>query len=630
MPLRLVVNQISKLKVLRSVLSKSGLSRSQQNKTFSSVTSLSSSSSSTSGSSSGSSFFTNVARAFAFTSILSVGGITAFALHFQHENGEEALPRLLHAYRYAIPAFIQYKSVDLFQERLPAYFGREVNREEVEKAYEALHQLHAPVMYEKFLELRGFFLKNGQMIANNFGDSAPPFWQKTFEPILDHVPHKPFTHVQKTIESELGRPLGEVFSNIEEEPIAAASIGQVHRATLKESGKKVVVKVMYEEVERQFRGDVKTARYFVSVAMPVHLPALSEIEKQFANEFDYRREAIQLQQVGDNLRKAGSLYNDFIVPRPFMDLCTKRILVMEEVQNAESVTSALEKDVSLFAAMNNMSVKSFMEKEKTLNEAAYMRGELRNGPDASTMDKFIASQRARSGIFGSIVRYFLPSPKAKEGSSKQVQEEMLRAPVNHARLLDRLFLVHGHEILIDGYFNGDPHPGNFLLNYSSDTSRRFNSSDPKIALVDYGQVKVLTKEQRLQLARLLVALARMDDSNPSKEDRLHIAKCIGAMGFETRRKDPEVAFKAARVYFDRDDRVITVNRHIQQYIEDLDAEDATTKVVDDFVLVVRANVMLRGLGHMLNQHRRASIMWKGIAEKVMRDAGEDPNAKSFY
>jgi hypothetical protein len=52
--------------------------------------------------------------------------------------------------------------------------------------------------------------------------------------------------------------------------------------------------------------------------------------------------------------------------------------------------------------------------------------------------------------------------------------------------------------------------------------------------------------------------------------------------------------------------------------------------VDDFVLVVRAKVMLRGLGHMLNQHRRASVMWKGIAEKVMRDAGEDPNAKSFY
>jgi aarF domain-containing kinase len=584
----------------------------------------------TSSSSSNSSFFGNVARAFAFTSIVSAGGVAAFAYNFQQENGEEALPRLVHAYRYAIPAFIQYKSVDVFQERLPAYFGLKVDREEVEKAYEALHQLHAPVMYEKFLELRGFFLKNGQMIANNFGDSAPPFWQKTFEPILDHVPHKPFSHVQATIEGELGRPISEVFSKIEEEPIAAASIGQVHRATLRESGKNVVVKVMYEEVERQFRGDVKTARYFVSMAMPVHLPALTEIEKQFANEFDYRREALQLQQVGDNLRRTGSLFQDFVVPKPFMDLCTKRILVMEEVQNAESVTSALEKDISLFAAMNNESVSSFMKKEKALNEEAYAKGELRNGPNASTMDKFIASQRARSGMFGSIVRYFLPTPMSPPGSTPEKRDEMLRAPVNHARLLDRLFMVHGHEILVDGYFNGDPHPGNFLLSYGSDRERRLNSRDAKIALVDYGQVKELTKEQRLQLARLLVALARMDDANPSKEDRLHVAKCIGAMGFETKRKDPEVAFKAARVYFDRDDRVITGNRHIQQYIEDLDAEDATTKVVDDFVLVVRANVMLRGLGHMLNQHRRASIMWRGIAEKVMRDNGEDPNAKSFY
>ena len=592
----------------------------------SSTLSLSSSSSS----SSSSSFFGNAARAFAFTSILSAGGVAAFAYNFKRENGDEALPRLIHAYRYAIPAFIQYKSVDLFQERLPAYFGREVNRKEVDKAYEELHRLHAPVIYEKFLELRGFFLKNGQMIANNFGDSAPPFWQKTFEPILDHVPHKPFSNVKATIEGELGRPLEEVFSKIDEEPIAAASIGQVHRATLRESGKNVVVKVMYEEVERQFRGDVKTARYFVSIAMPVHLPALTEIEKQFANEFDYRREAAQLQQVGDNLRRAGSEFKDFFVPTPFMDLCTKRVLVMEEVKNAESVTTALEKDVSLFAAMNNETVKSFMDKEKALNEAAYARGELRNGPEASTMDKFIASQRARSGMFGSIVRYFLPTPVSPPGSTLDKKEEMLRAPVNHARLLDRLFLVHGHEILVDGYFNGDPHPGNFLLSYGNDKERRLNSRDAKIALVDYGQVKELTREQRLQLARLLVALARMDDANPSKEDRLHVAKCIGAMGFETRRKDPEVAFKAARVYFDRDDKVITGNRHIQQYIEDLDAEDATTKVVDDFVLVVRANVMLRGLGHMLNQHRRASIMWKGIAEKVMRDNGEDPNAKSFY
>jgi len=585
---------------------------------------------SSSSSSSSSSFFGNAVRAFAFTSILSAGGVAAFAYNFKQENGDEALPRLIHAYRYAIPAFIQYKSVDLFQERLPAYLGREVNRKEVDKAYEELHRLHAPVIYEKFLELRGFFLKNGQMIANNFGDSAPPFWQKTFEPILDHVPHKPFSNVKATIEGELGRPLDEVFSRIEEEPIAAASIGQVHRATLRESGENVVVKVMYEEVERQFRGDVKTARYFVSMAMPVHLPALTEIEKQFANEFDYRREAAQLQQVGDNLRRAGSEFKDFLVPKPFMDLCTKRVLVMEEVKNAESVTTALEKDVSLFAAMNNETVKSFMDKEKALNEAAYARGELRNGPEASTMDKFITSQRARSGMFGSIVRYFLPTPVSPPGSTLDKQEEMVRAPVNHARLLDRLFLVHGHEILVDGYFNGDPHPGNFLLSYGNDKERRLNSRDAKIALVDYGQVKQLTREQRLQLARLLVALARMDDANPSKEDRLHVAKCIGAMGFETRRKDPEVAFKAARVYFDRDDKVITGNRHIQQYIEDLDAEDATTKVVDDFVLVVRANVMLRGLGHMLNQHRRASIMWKGIAEKVMRENGEDPNAKSFY
>ena len=52
-------------------------------------------------------------------------------------------------------------------------------------------------------------------------------WQKIFEPLLDHVPHKPFAQVKATVERELGRSLDEIFSHFEEEPLAAASIGQV-------------------------------------------------------------------------------------------------------------------------------------------------------------------------------------------------------------------------------------------------------------------------------------------------------------------------------------------------------------------------------------------------------------------
>ena len=61
--------------------------------------------------------------------------------------------------------------------------------------------------------------------------------------------------------------------------------------------------------------------------------------------------------------------------------------------------------------------------------------------------------------------------------------------------------MHGHEIFVDGAFNGDPHPGNFLLVQPGN----------KIGLIDYGQVKVLTRENRLVFARLIKALCDGDD-----------------------------------------------------------------------------------------------------------------------
>jgi hypothetical protein len=153
------------------------------------------------------------------------------------------------------------------------------------------------------LELRGFNLKTGQMVAANFGQAFPEAWQRTFEPLLDAVPARDFAAVRATVEAELGRPLGDVFATFDEAPLAAASIGQVHRATLRDGGARVVVKVMYPDVEARFRGDVAAAARFVAVALPAHLAPLREIEKQFANEFDYTREAAQLELVRTNLAK---------------------------------------------------------------------------------------------------------------------------------------------------------------------------------------------------------------------------------------------------------------------------------------------------------------------------------------
>ena len=63
-------------------------------------------------------------------------------------------------------------------------------------------------------------------------------------------------------------------------------------------------------------------------------------------------------------------------------------------------------------------------------------------------------------------------------------------PLNAAKLIDDLLYVHGHEVLIDGCFNADPHPGNVLC------------ADGKLALIDYGQVKRISDKERLDLAKV--------------------------------------------------------------------------------------------------------------------------------
>jgi aarF domain-containing kinase len=536
--------------------------------------------------------------------LVGMGGAGAWQW-VNHQYGPEALGRMAKAYSVVWPAFLQYRFIQLFHEELPARFGLPVDRVEVRRRYQSLHQYYAPAVFDSFLGLRGFYIKTGQLIANNLGNAAPLHWQRVFEPMLDDVPPKPFEHVRATVEAELGRPLEAVFTTFDPTPLASASIGQVHRATLREGGRAVVVKVMDPslarptgppEVEARFRGDITSAKAFVAWALPEHLPPLTEIEKQFANEFDYRREAAQLGRVRENLARGG-FSNRIIVPEPIIPLCTKRVLTMEEVPRCEKLACALKKDFEGLAAALGRPVGELVEEDRRLNEEALVRGEVRCGPSAAQLDAFIATVQWRNW-WGS-----------------WVGARPARVPLNHARLMDDLLEVHGHEVLVDGYLNGDPHPGNCLVSYAEEGDAA-GGGGARLALVDYGQVKALSRAARLKFARLIVALEAGDKRGTSE--------AMLACGMETRDKDPEVMYEYGRLYFDRCDKSVTGGLHIQAYLDALERRDPQTRNSEDYVMVARCSLMLRGLGSMLNQHRSAAAAWAPIARKVLREeAGEE-------
>ena len=519
-----------------------------------------------------------------------------------HEFGPETLPRMASLYTIAIPGLLAYKKVQLIDDEWRKLFGLAVDEDAVARSYQALHDEWAPKGLAKILELRGFNLKTGQMVASNFANAFPRTWQKAFEPLLDNVGARSFESVRVTIESELGAPLESIFSSFSVEPLASASIGQVHRATLRKNGQRVVVKVMYPDVEGQFRGDLLTVKRFAAVALPEHLEALGEIEKQFANEFDYRREASQLQLVHDNLKKAPA-FQHIIVPQPVANFCSKMVLVMEEVPSCQKLTSALEEDMRFFAARRNMTVEAFLEEERGKDKVALAQGVIRCGPTAIEMDAVISSIRW-SNWLGS---FFYASPS--------------HVPLNHARLVDELFNVHGYEVLVDGAFNGDPHPGNVLVSRSSP------GAPPRLALVDYGQVKMLAPDQRLALARLIVALAAAPHP-PTPADEVAIAPLMASLGYRSRKSDASVTFAAARLFYDRDDVLITQGLNTQAYIERLEGRDQRISSGDDFVLVGRCSLLLRGLGHMLCQDRSAAKMWRPLAEKVIKEAEAKAEAEA--
>lgn len=212
---------------------------------------------------------------------------------------------------------------------------------------------------------------------------------------------------------------------------------------------------MYPEVEGLFRGDVRTIKLFAQLAQPVHVPALEEIEKQFMTEFDYNKEAKQLAQVRENLIKAGMTGEDSkdgnklcAVPKPHLDLCTKRVLVMEELKG-DKLAVGLRKDLEGHAARAGQTPEEFLAERKALDEEAEAKGKSTQGPTAQEFEIYrsiLNRQRqldnAGAALYNMTVRW-LPGKKKKPYKGKDV------LPINQAKLIDDLIYVHGHEVRND-------------------------------------------------------------------------------------------------------------------------------------------------------------------------------------
>ena len=184
---------------------------------------------------------------------------------------------------------------------------------------------------EQLSRLRGAAMKLGQMISLDAGDMLPPELTAILAKLRDNAHHMPPAQLQKVLATQWGQDWRRRFAHFEASPIAAASIGQVHRARLPD-GRVVAVKVQYPGVADSIDADVDNVATLLRLSglLPAALdiaPLLGEAKVQLHEEADYLREARQMQLYADRLADDPR----FLVPRPLDDWTTDQVLVMDYI-----------------------------------------------------------------------------------------------------------------------------------------------------------------------------------------------------------------------------------------------------------------------------------------------------------
>jgi ubiquinone biosynthesis protein len=186
-----------------------------------------------------------------------------------------------------------------------------------------------------FQNLGPTYIKLGQILSSGEG-LFPTELVGEFRLLRDRVPPEPFDAVRAVVEQELGAPIEQLFSRFDEQSIAAASIAQVHAATLR-TGEEVVVKVQRPAVATTVQTDLAAMSWIapfligrIPVSALANPPALVELfAETIVEELDFRLEADNMLDIARVL--AATEQRSVVVPRPHPELVTRRVLVMERL-----------------------------------------------------------------------------------------------------------------------------------------------------------------------------------------------------------------------------------------------------------------------------------------------------------
>lgn len=202
------------------------------------------------------------------------------------------------------------------------------------KYVEDLTALDPPQRVRKALEEMGpTFIKLGQVLATRV-DLFTPEWIEEFEKLQDQVPSLPYKELAKQVEEDLGAPIEEIFPSFDKEPLAAASIAQVHQARL-ENGDPVIVKIRRPKIRKMIEADLRLLERLASIA-ETDLTELQryhpkEVIRQFTmslyRELDFATESRNAERMANNFASNLSI----VIPKVYWEWVGERINVQEYI-----------------------------------------------------------------------------------------------------------------------------------------------------------------------------------------------------------------------------------------------------------------------------------------------------------
>jgi aarF domain-containing kinase len=247
--------------------------------------------------------------------------------------------RAVSFYKRVLPVLFNYKFTELKLAAQKDFLGKELTDAEKQSLWDEIDEWGSSQIYETIADMKGFYVKTGQVVSTRV-DLFPESYTDKFKLLQDGLEPMSADLVRAVVEQELlgGQPLSELFLDFQNESLGAASIAQVHQATLLD-GRKVAVKVQRPNVEPKLRGDIANLKR-ISKQLRGQLPVdyytvFSELGNVLEDELNFFHEAQAMRKIGAAVKHSVDgepAAAPVRVPAPIGDLVSRRVLVMDFIE----------------------------------------------------------------------------------------------------------------------------------------------------------------------------------------------------------------------------------------------------------------------------------------------------------